>query len=134
VNCGEDGQRDRAYIEKDLRDYVKRWPVLKLKPEGVAVTPKDDGSTTLSFQFVYSVTSESNKKSLSGTSLNTWIVRRVNGEIKIVSQQELVHPNPRAAIEKTPRSQSHEDEEELSDEELKKQGDTQIEITTARST
>jgi N-acetylmuramoyl-L-alanine amidase len=133
VDYGRDGQRDRAYIEKDLHDYVKRWPVLNLKPEVVAVSPKDDGSAALSFNLVYSVANESNKKSLSGHSTNTWIVRRVNGEIQIVSQREVVHANPTAAIEKTPRAQSHEDEEALSDEELKKQGDIQVEIPTARS-
>jgi N-acetylmuramoyl-L-alanine amidase len=134
VDYHEDGQRDRAYIEKDLRDYVKRWPVLNLKPEAVAVSPKGDGSFALSFGLVYSVANESNKKSLTGHSTNTWIVWRVNGEIKIVSQHEVVHANPIPAIEKTPRAQSHEDEEALSDEELKKQSDTQIEIPTARST
>jgi N-acetylmuramoyl-L-alanine amidase len=129
-----EGQRDHAYIEKDLRDYVRRWPVLSLKPDTVAVSPKDDGGTALSFSLVYFVANEINKKSLSGHSTNTWIVRRINGEIEIVSQHEVVHPNPTIAVEKTTRAQSHEDEEALSDEELKKQGDTQIEIPTARST
>jgi N-acetylmuramoyl-L-alanine amidase len=128
-----DGQRDRAYIEKDLRDYVRRWPVLSLKPDTVAVSPKDEGGTALSFRLVYFVANESNKKSLSGNSTNTWIVRRVNGEIKIVSQHEVVHANPTVAIEKSPRAQSHEDEEALSDEELKKQGDIQIEIPTSKA-
>jgi len=129
-----DRPRDHAFIEKDLRDYVTRWPVLNLKPEAVAVSPKDDGSTVITFDLIYSVANERNKKSLSGHSTNTWIVQRVRGEIQIVSQRELVHPNPVPAVEKTPRRQSHEDEEALSDEELKKQGDTQIEIPTAQST
>ena len=133
VDYGEEGQRDRAYIEKDIHVYVKRWPVLNLKPEMVAVSPKDDGSAALRFNLAYLLANESNKKSLSGQSANTWIVRRVNGEIQIASQHEVVHANPIPAIEKTPRAQSHEDEEALSDEELKKQGDTQIEIPTARS-
>ena len=60
-------------------------------------------------------------------------MRRVNGEIKIVSQHEVVHANPTLAIKKTSSAQSHEDEEALSDEELKKQGDTQIEIPTAKA-
>jgi N-acetylmuramoyl-L-alanine amidase len=130
VNYGEDRQRDRAYIEKDLRDYVARWPVLNLKPEVVAVSPKDDGGAALTFGLVYSVANESNKKS--GHSTNTWIVRRVNGEIKIVSQHEVVHANPIPAIDKPPHNQSHEDDEALSDEELRKRGDIQIEIPTAK--
>ena len=133
VDYGEEGQRDRAYIEKDIHVYVKRWPVLNLKPEMVAVSPKDDGSAALSFNLVYSLANESNTKSLSGHSENTWIVRRVNGEIQIVSHHEAVHNNPTPAIEKTPRAQSHEDEEALSDEELKKRGDIQVEIPTAKS-
>ena len=130
VNYGEDGQRDRAYIEKDLRDYVARWPSLNLKPETVTISAKDDGSAELNFNLVYSVANQSNKKSLSGQSSNTWIVRRVNGEMKIVSQREAVHPNSIAA-DKPPHNQSHEDDEALSDEELKKRGDIQIEIPTA---
>ena len=133
VDYGGDGEQDRNHIQNDLRAYVTRWPVLNLKPEVVAVSPKDDGSAALSFNLVYSVANESNKKSLSGHSTNTWIVRRVNGEIQIVSQREVVHPNLTPAIKKTPRAPSHEDEEALSDEELKKEGDTQIEIPTARS-
>jgi N-acetylmuramoyl-L-alanine amidase len=133
VNYGEDGQQNRAYIEKDLHDYVTRWPVLHLEPEEVAVSAKDGGTAALSFNLVYSVANGSNKKSLSGHSTNIWIVRRVNGELKIISQREVVHTNPTAATDKTSRAQSHEDEEALSDEELKKRGDTQIEIPTARS-
>ncbi len=89
-----DRPRDHAFIEKDLRDYVTRWPVLNLKPEAVAVSPKDDGSTVITFDLIYSVANERNKKSLSGHSTNTWIVQRVRGDIQIVSQRELVHPNP----------------------------------------
>ncbi|HEV2046135.1 MAG TPA: N-acetylmuramoyl-L-alanine amidase [Chthoniobacterales bacterium] len=133
VDYEREGQRDRAYIEKDLHDYVKRWPVRNLKPEMVAVSPKDDGSAELSFNLLYSVANESNKKSLSGHSVNAWVVRRVDGEIQIVSRHEVVYANPKPAIEKTLRAQSHEDEEALSDEELKKQGDIQVEIPTAKS-
>src|SRR5205085_5134443 len=57
---------------------------------------------------------------------------RVNGEMKIVSQREAVHPNSIAA-DKPPHNQSYEDDEALSDEELKKRGDTQIEIPTAKT-
>ena len=128
----EDRQRDRAYIEKDLRDYVAHWPSLNLKPETVTISAKDDGSAELNFNLVYSIANQSNKKSSSGYSSNTWIVRRVNGEMKIVSQREAVHPNPTAA-DKPPHSQSHEDDEALSDEELKKRGDIQIEIPTAKA-
>lgn len=130
VNYGEDRQRDRAYIEKDLRDYVARWPSLNLKPETVTISANDDGSAELNFNLVYSVANQSNKKS--GHSSNTWIVQRVNGEMKIVSQREAVHPNPTVA-DKPPRNQSHEDDEALSDEELKKRGDLQIEIPTAKA-
>ena len=132
VNYGEDRQRDRAYIEKDLRGYVARWPSLNLKPETVTISAKDDGSAELNFNLVYSVANQSNKMSSSGHSANTWIVRRVNGEMKIVSQREAVHPNSIAA-DKPPHNQSYEDDEALSDEELKKRGDIQIEIPTAKA-
>lgn len=128
----EDRQRDRAYIEKDLREYVARWPSLNLKPETVTVSAKDDGSAELNFNLVYSVANQTNQKTLSGHSSNKWIVRRVNGEMKIVSQREVVHPNSTAA-DKTARNESHEDDEALSDEELKKRGDIQIEIPTAKT-
>src|SRR6266404_3738078 len=134
VNYGEDRQRDRAFIEKDLRDYIARWPVLNLKPEAVAVSTADDRSSTITFNLIYSVANDRNKKSLSGHSTNTWIVRRASGKIQIISQREVVHADPTRSVEKTPRPQSHEDEEALSDEELRKQGDTQIEVPTAQST
>src|SRR6266404_1239806 len=98
VNYREDRQRDRAYIEKDLRAYVARWPSLNLKPETVTISAKDDGSA----------------------------------EMKIVSEGEAVHPNSIAA-DKPPHNQSYEDDEALSDEELKKRGVTQIEIPTAKA-
>jgi N-acetylmuramoyl-L-alanine amidase len=136
-----DRQRDHAFIEKDVRDYVTRWPVLNLKPGAVAVSPKDNGSAVITFDLIYSVANERNKKSLSGYSTNTWIVQRVSDEIQIVSQREVVHANPAPAVEKSPPAQSHEEEEARSDEELSKEnaavfakGDTQIEIPTARST
>jgi N-acetylmuramoyl-L-alanine amidase len=132
VNYREDRQRDRTYIEKDLRIYVARWPVLNLKPEAVMVSAKDDGSAELNFNLVYSVANRSNKKSSSGHSSNTWIVRRVNGDLKIVSQREVVHANPTVA-DKPPHNQSHEDDEALSDDELKKRDDIQIEIPTAKA-
>src|SRR5437762_12066031 len=52
--------------------------------------------------------------------------------MNIVSQHEAVHPNSIAA-DKPPHNQSYEDDEALSDEEIKKRGDTQIEIPTAKA-
>src|SRR5437762_14314600 len=52
--------------------------------------------------------------------------------MNIVSQHEAVHPNSIAA-DKPPHNQSHEDDEALSAEELKKRGDIQIEIPTAKA-
>jgi N-acetylmuramoyl-L-alanine amidase len=134
VNYREDRQRDRAFIEKDLHEYVARWPILNLEPEAVAVSTNDDGATTITFNLVYSVGNDTTKRFASGHSTNTWIVRRVNGEIQIISQREVVHANPTPASEKYPQRQSHEEEEALSDEELKNQGDMRIEIPPASST
>jgi N-acetylmuramoyl-L-alanine amidase len=134
VNYREDRQRDRAFIEKDLREYVVRWPILNLKPEAIAVSTNDDGATTITFNLVYSVGNDTTKRSASGHSTNTWIVRHMKSEIQIISQREVVHANPAPASEKSPQRQSHEEEEALSDEELKKQGDMRIEIPPASST
>jgi hypothetical protein len=46
VNYREDRQRERAFIEKDLRKYVARWPILNLEPEAIAVSTEADGATT----------------------------------------------------------------------------------------
>jgi len=134
VNYREDRQRDRAFIEKDLREYVVRWPRLNLEPEAIAVSTKEDDATTIAFNLVYSAGNDTTKRSASGHSTNTWIVRRVKSEIQIISQREVVHPNPTPTAQKTPQRQSHEEEEALSDEELKKQGDMRIEIPPASST
>ena len=134
VNYREDRQRDRAFIEKDLRKYVARWPLLNLEPEVLTVSTEADGATTITFNLVYSVANDTTKRSASGRSTNTWIVQRVKGEIQIISQRETVHANPTPASEKYPQRQSHEEEEALSDEELKNQGDMRIEIPPASST
>jgi N-acetylmuramoyl-L-alanine amidase len=133
VNYREDRQRDQAFIEKDLREYIARWPTLNLEPEAMAVSTQNDGTTTVTFNLVYSVRNDTTKRSASGHSTNTWIVRRVNGEIQIISQREVVHANSTPASEKSPPGQSHEEEEALSDEELRKQGDMRIEIPPASS-
>jgi N-acetylmuramoyl-L-alanine amidase len=134
VNYREDRQRDRAFIEKDLHEYVVRWPILNLKPEAIAVSTNDDGATTITFNLVYSLENDTTKRSASGHSTNTWIVRHMKSEIQIISQREVVHANPAPASEKSPQRQSHEEEEALSDEELKKQGDMRIEIPPVSST
>ena len=134
VDYREDRQRDRAFIEKDLRKYVARWPILNLEPEVLTVSTKADGATTITFNLVYSVVNDTTKRSASGRSTNTWIVRRMKGELQIISQREVVRPNPTLASEQSPQSQSHEEEEALSDEELKKQGDMQIEMPAGSST
>ena len=134
VNYREDRQRDRAFIEEDLRKYVARWPLLNLDPEAIAVSPGADGATTITFSLVYSADNNTTRRSASGHSTNTWIVQRVKGEIQIISQRETVNPNPTPAPEKYPQTQSHEEGEALSDDELKNQGDTGIEIPTASST
>jgi N-acetylmuramoyl-L-alanine amidase len=130
VSYREDRQRDRAFIEKDLRDYIARWPRLSLKPEGVAVSANADGSTTVTFNLAYSVGNDSGK-SLSGHSANTWVVRRANESLEIISQREVVHSDARPLVE---ASSSHDEQEAASDEDLKKSGDTQIQIPTAKST
>jgi N-acetylmuramoyl-L-alanine amidase len=134
VNYREDRQRERAFIEKDLRKYVVRWPILNLEPEAIAVSTGADGATTITFNLVYSVGNDTTKRSASGQSINTWIVRRVKGEIQIISQREAVHANPTPASEQSLQRQSHEEEEALSDEELKKRGDMRIEIPPASLT
>jgi N-acetylmuramoyl-L-alanine amidase len=127
VSYREDRQRDRAFIEKDSRKYVARWPILNLEPEAIAVSTEADGATTITFNLVYSVGNDTTKRSASGYSTNTWIVRRLKSEFQIISQREVVHANPTRASE-------HEEEETLSDEELKKRGDMRIEIPPASST
>ncbi len=134
VNYREDRQRDRAFIEKDLGKYVARWPLLNLEPEVIAVSTDADSATTITFNLVYSVGNNTTKRSASGHSTNTWIVRRVKDEIQIISQRETVHPNPTLASEKYPQRQSHEEEEAVSDVELKNQGNMRIEIPPASST
>jgi N-acetylmuramoyl-L-alanine amidase len=132
VAYGEDRQRDHAFIEKDLRDYIRHWPTLSLKPENVVVSARDDGTTAIGFNVVYSVANEATKRAVSGQSKNDWIVQRSGGQIQIISQREVVHPNSTPVARKTQSPQSHEEEEALSDEELKKQ--PQIEVPTAKST
>jgi N-acetylmuramoyl-L-alanine amidase len=134
VAYGEDRQRDRAFIEKDLRDYIRHWPVLNLKPESIVISSRSDGTTVISFNVVYSVANEASKRAVSGHSKNDWIVQRSGGQVQIVSQREVVHPNSTPVAQKSPSTPLQEEEEALSDEDLKKAGDTKIEIPTARST
>jgi N-acetylmuramoyl-L-alanine amidase len=137
VAYGDDRLRDRTFIEKDLRDYLKHWPTLKLNPNNIVTSARVDGTTAISFTVAYAVANEATKRSVSGNSKNDWIVQRNAGQIQIVSQREVVHPNMPAAqrspaAQKSPAGQSHEDEETLSDEELK--NEPQVDIPTSRST
>ena len=128
----EDQERDRAFIEKDLRNYIARWSVRKFKPDNVNISMQEDGSARISFNLVYTVTKQEDKKTVSGHSANTWIVRTIDGAFQITSQRELVHADPRPDMTGFTPAPSHEEDQALSDEELRKQPDTQIETPTAQ--
>ena len=116
VDYQGEGERDRAHVRDDLQKYVARWPVLSFRPEAITVSPKEDGSAAVTFNLVYS--HANNTKTTSGSSTNNWIVRRVNGELQILAQREVVHANAVPTVDKSTRPQSGESEEALSDDDL----------------
>ena len=128
----EEQERDRAFIEKDLRTYIARWSVRTFEPHNINVSVQEDGSALVSFNLVYTVTKQEDKKTVSGHSANTWIVRAVDGAFQITSQREVVHADPKPSTAGSISAATHEDDQALSDDELGKEPDTQIEIPTAK--
>jgi len=123
VDYEGEGQRDRSYIRSDLEKYVARWPILSFKPEATTVSPKEDGSAAVTFNLSYSLANDT--KTTSGHSTNNWILRRINEKLQIISQREVVHPNARPGLDKSPIPEAVEPEEALSDEDLAKSRKTQ---------
>lgn len=82
------GQKGPAFVEKDVRDYINRWPDRKytlLQPVRFLASVHE-GETIVEFPITYTV--RRGKYEGTGKTKNTWIIRPEGEELKIVAIQE----------------------------------------------
>lgn len=82
------GLKDPEFVEKDVANYLKRWPQRKytLTEPVRFVASARDGETIVEFPLAFEV--RSGKRSAQGRTKNTWVIRPEGEELKIVSLQE----------------------------------------------
>ena len=88
VKYFDHGPQDQAFVEKDVQNYVKRWPERKytlLQPVNFMASVHE-GETIVDFPITYTV--RRGKYEAVGKTRNTWIVRPEGAELKIVAIQE----------------------------------------------
>jgi ketosteroid isomerase-like protein len=88
VNYQGTGKKTRAYIRGDLLKYLSKWTQLNYEVGPIDVSKGSDGQFAASFYFDYTVSNSSEQKR--GRSSNQWVIRMVQGSLRIVSQQESV--------------------------------------------
>ena len=82
------GQKDPAFVHKDVTNYCKRWPDRKYSltaPVSFAAAEKE-GETIIEFPILFSVRNKNH--TVTGKTKNTWRVRAEGDELKIVAIHE----------------------------------------------
>ncbi|MEP6821328.1 MAG: peptidoglycan-binding domain-containing protein [Chthoniobacterales bacterium] len=88
VRYFDHGMQGEAFVTRDVRDYVKRWPERKytLLPPVTFRAAAEEGETIVEFDITYRV--EREKSVASGKTRNTWTLRPEGHELKIVAIKE----------------------------------------------
>ena len=82
------GRVGKRFVEKDNRNYMRRWPERQYKLKGpvrFAAGPKD-GETIIEFPIEFHVSNKG--RSANGATRNFWTVRPEDGALKIVAIKE----------------------------------------------
>lgn len=88
------GKKGRDYVEMDVKRYLRNWPERKYE---LLETPKfmasgRDNETIVEFPISYRV--KKGKRSVSGSTKNTWTIRPEGNELKIIDiEEEHIRPN-----------------------------------------
>jgi hypothetical protein len=88
VDYFDHGLKNADFVEKDVRDYVKRWPERKyvlMKPPSFVASDKE-GETIVEFLISYDV--HRPKYEAQGQTRNTWTIRPEGDDLKITSIHE----------------------------------------------
>ncbi|MFN2508488.1 MAG: peptidoglycan-binding protein [Chthoniobacterales bacterium] len=81
------GLKGQSFVEKDVTNYIKRWPERKYtltKPVTFAASGADE--TVVQFQIAFSVRNKNHRAT--GRTNNTWTLRPEGDDLKIVSIHE----------------------------------------------
>jgi hypothetical protein len=92
VSYFSQGNVSKSFIARDKRNYYKRWPSVTNSLEGQinVINFSDDNTKKLSFTLSFSVYNSSRRERISGTAENILIVRKMNGKLKIISENQKV--------------------------------------------
>lgn len=88
VNYQGNGKRGQSFIRADLYKYVSKWTSLNFNLGSITVSQASDGRFVVSFTYDYSVSNGSQQKG--GQSSNNWVLRVIQGHLRIISQEESV--------------------------------------------
>jgi peptidoglycan hydrolase-like protein with peptidoglycan-binding domain len=88
VDYFDHGQVGRAFVQKDVANYVKRWPERKytLTEPARFVASGREGEMTIEFPIVFDVRNKNH--AARGRTKNTWTVRQEGDDLKIVAIRE----------------------------------------------
>ena len=88
VEYFDHGAVGRAFVEKDVANYVKRWPERKytLTEPPKFVASGREGEAIVEFPIVFEVRNK--KHTARGRTMNTWTVRQEGDDLKIVAIRE----------------------------------------------
>lgn len=89
VEYFDHGRVDRAFVTKDTKNYLKRWPERKytLTDPVSFVAGTKDGETVVEFPITFHVKNQHH--SASGKTKNFWTIKPEAGELKIVAIREV---------------------------------------------
>jgi len=85
------GMVSRNFIYKDKRKYYKRWPSMQV--EFVKINSIENGygnEKIIMYTIYFDVYNYANKKGIRGKAINTVILKKINGSLKIISDKQKV--------------------------------------------
>lgn len=95
VKYFDHGKVNRAFVVKDTRNYVKRWPHRKYsleQPVSFYATAQED-ETRIEFPIAFRV--KNPRLQAHGKTMNFWTVKKIGDQLKITSiREERMHDSP----------------------------------------
>jgi hypothetical protein len=94
VDYHTDGEQGKAAVKDDFTRYFKRWPVASFSIGDVRIKHAPSPETVIIvFDIRYSVQDPPSKRHTMGRADEVWVLQRINGTPRIISQREDVHPD-----------------------------------------
>ena len=90
VNYFNYGVVSKNFIYKDINKYYARWPSMQIKLIKINSIKNYENGREVTYTILFDVYNYSKRKGILGKAVNTMILKKINGSLKIISDKQKV--------------------------------------------